>query len=248
LKDQLRLLKELQTIDSQARELRKQMTDLPEKLGPARKDLAKLEALLNQARTDLASHERWKADQEDLVKREEEAVRQARAKLQASRNTRDYGAANREVENKRRSVAEREEELGRVRSAMETSRNAISTNETEVARLQAELATEESTVAARVAELEIEVRKFDAERKALTDQLPADLLKRYDTVQKRRGIALAPVANGICQGCHMSLPPQLNNIIARLSSIETCPSCNRLLYRPELFADAPQVREGNGEG
>jgi len=60
-------------------------------------------------------------------------------------------------------------------------------------------------------------------------------LKRYEQTQKRRGIALAPVIGGVCQGCHMNLPPQLSNILARFESIETCPSCNRLLYRIELL-------------
>ncbi len=92
MKEQLRVLKELQAVDSRATEVRKQMAALPEKLRPAREDLAKLEALLAKARADLASTEKWKGEQEEFIKREEDAVRQARAKLQQSRNTRDYGA------------------------------------------------------------------------------------------------------------------------------------------------------------
>jgi predicted nucleic acid-binding Zn-ribbon protein len=33
----------------------------------------------------------------------------------------------------------------------------------------------------------------------------------------------------------MALPPQLNNILARMESIETCPRCGRLVYRKELL-------------
>ena len=33
----------------------------------------------------------------------------------------------------------------------------------------------------------------------------------------------------------MALPPQLNNILARMESIETCPRCGRLIYRKELL-------------
>ena len=32
---------------------------------------------------------------------------------------------------------------------------------------------------------------------------------------------------------HMALPPQLNNVLARGQSIETCPRCGRLIYRKE---------------
>jgi predicted nucleic acid-binding Zn-ribbon protein len=33
----------------------------------------------------------------------------------------------------------------------------------------------------------------------------------------------------------MALPPQLNNILARMESIEMCPRCGRLVYRKELL-------------
>ncbi|MBA3503878.1 MAG: hypothetical protein H0T65_26190, partial [Deltaproteobacteria bacterium] len=45
----------------------------------------------------------------------------------------------------------------------------------------------------------------------------------------------------VCQGCHMALPPQLNNILARMESIETCPRCSRLVYRKELLDVKPEV-------
>jgi predicted nucleic acid-binding Zn-ribbon protein len=48
------------------------------------------------------------------------------------------------------------------------------------------------------------------------------------------------VIKGMCQGCHMKLPPQLNNILARLVSIETCPRCGRMIYRKELL-DPPSA-------
>jgi predicted nucleic acid-binding Zn-ribbon protein len=236
LKDQLRLLQELQTVDSRAVEVKKQMTALPERLEPARQDLAKLEALLDKARSELASTENWRKDQEEQIKRDEDAVRAARAKLQQSRNTRDFGAANREVENKRRSVSEREEEVLKVTTAMETNRATIENSEKDVAALRERLAAEEAEVAGKVAELAVEANAFEAERSAIATKLPAELLRRYETVQKRRGLALVPVDGGICQGCYMSLPPQLNNIIARMTSLESCPNCQRLLYRPEMLA------------
>ena len=45
---------------------------------------------------------------------------------------------------------------------------------------------------------------------------------------------------GVCQGCHMALPPQLDNILARMETIQTCPRCGRLVYRKELL-DQPEA-------
>jgi len=242
LKEQLRLLRELQAIDSRRQEMRKSIEALPERLRPAKQDLAKLEAMLQQEREQVADTEKWRAEQEELVRRDEEAVRQAKSKLQQSRNTKDFAAANREVENKRRMISEREEELIKVISAMEATRAQLEQREKDVEALRQHVATEEATVASRTAELTSELEQQESGREAIASQVPRELLRRYEQVQRRRGIALVPVVDGICKGCFMSLPPQLSNIIARNTTLESCPSCQRLLYRVEMMPQA----EGDG--
>jgi uncharacterized protein len=235
LKDQLRLLRELQAIDSRLTEVKKSIDALPARLEPAKQDLARLEAMLTQERTQLAETEKWRVEQEELIKREEEAVRQAKAKLQQSRNTKDFSAASREVDNKRRMISEREDELVKVIDAMDATRARLAQRETDVAALREKVAAEEAEVAIKVAELKKELVVHESGRGGIASQVPRDLLRRYEQVQKRRGLALAPVVDGICKGCFMSLPPQLSNIIARCTSLESCPSCQRLLYRPDLM-------------
>jgi uncharacterized protein len=246
LKEQLRLLRELQAIDSRRQEMRKSIEALPERLRPAKQDLAKLEAMLQQEREQVADTEKWRAEQEELVRRDEEAVRQAKAKLQQSRNTKDFAAANREVENKRRMISEREEELLKVIGAMDTTRAQLAQREKDVEALREHVLTEEAAVAARTAEVTAELQEQEAGREAIASQVPRDLLRRYEQVQRRRGVALVPVVDGSCKGCFMSLPPQLNNIIARGTSLETCPSCQRLLYRIEMIGSA-EAAEDNGQ-
>lgn len=239
MKDQLRLLRELQVIDSRLTEVRKSINALPARLEPAKQDLTRLEAMLTQERTQLAETEKWRVEQEEQIKREEDAVRQAKAKLQQSRNTKDFSAASREVENKRRNISEREDELVKVIEAMDATRARLAQRETDVAALREKVTAEEAEVAVKVAELAKELAVHEGGRGAVASQVPRDLLRRYELVQKRRGLALVPVVEGSCKGCFMSLPPQLSNIIARGTSIETCPSCQRLLYRPEMMDDAP---------
>lgn len=243
MKEQLRLLRELQAIDSRRQEMRKSIEGLPERLRPAKQDLAKLEAMLQQERDQLADTEKWRAEQEELARRDEEAVRHAKAKLQQSRNTKDFAAANREVENKRRMIAEREEELIKVIGAMEQTRAQLAQREKDVSALREHVASEEAAIAAKTAEIGAELEKQESGRQAIASQVPRELLRRYEQVQRRRGIALVPVVDGSCKGCFMSLPPQLNNIIARGTSLESCPSCQRLLFRVEAEPEA----KGDGQ-
>src|SRR6185295_5636064 len=80
-----------------------------------------------------------------------------------------------------------------------------------------------------------QVTEARAARDASRSAVEKNWLKTYDSLAAKRGYAVAPVIKGVCQGCHMALPPQLNNILARMESIETCPRCGRLVYRKELL-------------
>ena len=90
-------------------------------------------------------------------------------------------------------------------------------------------------MADQVAALDAQLAEAKAARDTARAQVEKNWVKTYDTLSAKRGYAVAPVVKGVCQGCHMALPPQLNNILARMESIETCPRCGRLVYRKELI-------------
>ncbi len=214
------------------------MLALPEKLAPAKQDLAKLETMLQAEKDRLADTERWKADQEEQIRRDQEGLIKAKSKLQASKGAKDYAAASREVENKRRAISEREEEVLKVIEALEKSRGQITAHEEDVGKLRDSVQAEESSLIERISELKVEAEERAAGRDQLVSQLDQSIYKRYEFVMRKRVFAVCPLVKGICQGCHMSVPPQLANIIARVESIESCPHCQRLLFAEEMRSSA----------
>ena len=240
MKEKLLLLLELQRIDARVNEVRASMSALPEKLRPAKTDLAKLEAMLQMEKDRIAETEEWRSGQEQLIKQDEEALKKAKLKVQAAKSTKDFAAASREVDNKRRSISEREDELLKVIEALEKNRADIAPHEKDVGSLRDEIAKEEALITATLAKLSSEAEEFASGRDEITAQIDPVTLKRYDTVMRGRGYGVAPVVGGACQGCHMSLPPQLNNILARGDSIESCPTCHRILYRQDLLDAAEE--------
>lgn len=237
MKEQLLLLRELQVIDSRTEEVRRQIESLPEKLRPAKNDLAKLEAMLELERAKVAETEAWRREQEQLIKVEDEGVKAAKGKLQAAKTAKDFAAANREIDNKRRSIAAREEEVLKVIEAMEATNKRLAEHEADVEKLRAKIGAEEAVLDEKVAELEVKMKEAAAGRDEVVAKIDKRLIAKYEHVLKRRQIAVVPVVDGTCQGCHMKVPPQLNNILARFESVETCPACQRLLYRIELVED-----------
>ena len=116
--------------------------------------------------------------------------------------------------------------------------------------MRTELTNSEAAMADQLQSLREQLAAAKTVRDEARAHVEKQWLKIYDTLQAKRGYAVAPVVKGVCQGCHMALPPQLNNILARMESIETCPRCSRLVYRKELLepkADAAKPDEPKAE-
>ena len=239
MREQLVFLLQLQQADVKVRELETAVNQLPAKLDPLRRDLAKLQGMLDAERAKVAETNVWRKQQQEQLDREREALKIAQNKLSASKNSKEFGAASREVENKRKSISDREGELKKVSDAATAQAAQLETRTKDVEGLRGELTASEAAQADQVAALSAQLAEARATRDAARGAVDKPWLKTYDALAQKRGYAVAPVIKGVCQGCHMTLPPQLNNILARMESIETCPRCARLVYRKELLEPKP---------
>lgn len=237
MKDQLRLLLQLQAIDTRVQELQATITQLPKPLESDRQSLARLESMLADEKARLIETERWRNDQEGLMAREEEGIRKAKAKVQTAKGAKDYGAASREVDNKRRARSEREDEVLKVMEALEKAKSDIAAHEEHVVKLRERVEAESKRIGDQIGELQIEAAERATGRDQIVAQIDPALLRRYEHVRKQRGSSVAAVRKGVCTGCHMSIPPQLNNLLVAAQVIQSCPRCNRIIYREELLAE-----------
>jgi hypothetical protein len=239
VREQLSFLLQLQTADAKVREVDSAAKQLPTKLDPLRRDLAKLQGMLDTERAKLNETEGWRKQQQELLDRERDALKAAQSKLQASKNSKEFGAASREVENKRKSISDRESELKKVVEAHASSQTQLASRDKDVEGVRTELENNEAAMAEQLAALHAQLAEARATASEARAHVDKQWLKTYDSLLSKRGYSVAPVIKGVCQGCHMALPPQLNNILARMESIETCPRCSRLVYRKELLDPKP---------
>src|SRR3954454_20437437 len=80
LKDQLKLLIEVQRHDARLQELDGMMKVWPQKLEEMRADLRRVEQMLEREKAQLAESESWRKRQEDTMKDEEAQVIKAKQK------------------------------------------------------------------------------------------------------------------------------------------------------------------------
>ncbi len=240
MKEQIKLLIELQKHDAKIQELEGMKKVWPTKLEALHADLHKVEELLARERTGLDETESWRRHQEDERKTQEADLLKAKQKSSLVKNAKEMMANERELQANRKASAEREEEVVKLVGAVDTAKKSISQHEADLEALKLHVAEEEAVAKKQIAGIDKQIADARGAREEAAAAVSPAVLKRYSSIKMRRGMALAPVKNGTCQGCNMNIPPQLYNIIQRGNSIEVCGSCNRIIYWAKLVEDDGQ--------
>jgi predicted nucleic acid-binding Zn-ribbon protein len=237
LRDQLRRLEDLQRHDAKIQELEASLKAIPAKLAATENDLVRVEALLTTERQALTETERYYSEQKSLLTDDEQQVAGAKHKLAQAKNSKEYMAAQREIEQRRESLGTREAEIAKLVEAVDAKKKLLADRANDVQALRDSIAKDSEAARARMAEIQGKIDEQRAERNKLAGEVRPDVLKRYGSIRMRRGLAVVSVRNGTCQGCNMNIPPQLYNVLQRGISIETCPSCHRIIYWEEIMKD-----------
>ena len=246
MRDQLKQLEELQTHDAKIQELEQSLKAIPAKLAATESDLTRVEGLLTSEGASLKETERYYAEQKGLVTDDEVQVAGAKHKLTQAKNSKEYMAAQREIEQRRESMASREVEIGKLVEAVEAKKKLLADRAADVQALRDSIAKDAEVAKARMAEIEAKITELRVDRDKLAKTVKPDVLKRYGAIRMRRGLAVVAVKDGTCQGCNMNIPPQLYNVLQRGVSIETCPSCSRIIYWDDIMKDPADPAAGSG--
>jgi predicted nucleic acid-binding Zn-ribbon protein len=244
LRDQLKRLEGLQSHDAKIQELEGALRAIPMKLAATQNDLARVEGLLATEAQALAESERYYREQKNLLTDDEVQVAGAKHKLAQAKNSKEYMAAQREIEQRREGLSTREAEITKLAEAVEAKRKLLAERTNDVETLKGSIAKDGEIAQERVSEIQAQIAAVRAERHKLAAEVRPDVLKRYGSIRMRRGLAVVSVRNGTCQGCNMNIPPQLYNLLQRGQTIETCPSCHRIIYWEELMKDQPSAEAG----
>ena len=240
----LAALLELQKLDLDNLELRKTLQGIPENIEETRRNVAHIGEILEKERQRVADSDAWRRERERDVEIQNELLGKSKAKLQAARNEKENKAAQREIDTIRHTIQEREKEVLQVMEALEQYRVAIEDHSREFAELEVHLKAVEDEGRVKMAEVEQKIGETGAKRTELASHVSAPLLRQYERLHKRIGVAVVEAADGKCTGCHMNLPPQQYNELMRGDKLFTCPACVRILVYKRPIEPGPDASVG----
>ena len=229
MQDKLKPLIALQKVDLEVASLRKSAEVYPKQMGDLEKVLASARAALEGERAQLLEVERQKRALEQTITDEKDKVKKWEARLTEQRSPREYSALAREIEIAKKaqlSMAEQIVEMGKTQA---TAREAVRLKEQETAGRTDQTSGQLRELKERALALDGQMKELEEKRATAAALVDSTLLRRYDSVRKKRMPALVTVNAGTCQGCNMNVPPQLYNTLAVSLGVDLCPSCNRMI-------------------
>ncbi|MCL2777819.1 MAG: C4-type zinc ribbon domain-containing protein [Polyangiaceae bacterium] len=228
--EQIRALEELALMDAEVKTLEEKLSEERGVLSALKDSLKKLDDKLQIDRAALSAADKQRSELQVEVRTMTNQIDHSREKLNRARTERESNAAQRELEELRKLIRDREHESVRIDTDMAPVRAAVEAADAERKRTSLELSTKEGAIQEKVARLEVDYREKGGGRDAIIKRLPPALFRKYEMIRQRRGSAVAQTTDGTCNRCNMSLPPQLYHRLRREPLIEQCPSCHRMIY------------------
>ncbi len=234
LREKLKALEELQQIDLELNEIQAVIAAHPARRAEVEAAVVAARKAWEQEQARLDQNERERRQLETLLGMERDKVKKWEGRLGEIRTPREYAALSREIDIAKKTNDGQSEQLKELTAQAELLRKGVDAKEEELSDREAAAQAEVEAIEQRKAADEEKVRGLEARRGEAVKQVDPGLLSKYENIKRRRaGIAIAPVVGMTCKGCHRNIPPQLAITLQRADSIETCPSCHRIIYSAE---------------
>lgn len=194
---------------------------------------------LTALKASLTEMETSRSDVMTEIRQMNAQIERSRDKMSRCRNEKESLAVQRELEELRRLVRDREIDAEKLGQLIDQAKGDISKLETELQRLESDLGVVEGPAQERLSSIQANLDAKRAERKSVTSKIKPQTLSRYDMIRKRRGSAVASTTHGTCSACHISLPPMMFQQLMRREQLGQCPQCNRIIYFRPPTSNAP---------
>jgi predicted nucleic acid-binding Zn-ribbon protein len=234
LRERLKALEELQQIDVELHEARGRLGALPARRSAIDARVLEARGAYDAERARTEANERERRQLETLLSMERDKVKKWEGRLGEIRTPREYAALSREIDIARKTNETQSEQIKELVAQAAEIRKALDAREEVLAEREESAQAEIAQLDKVRAEDEERVRGLEARRADAAKRVEPSLLAKYENIKKRRaGVAVAPVIGMTCKGCHRNIPPQLAITLQRANTIETCPSCHRIIYSVE---------------
>ena len=229
--EQLPILLQLQEIDGEIDKLKSLKAEIPVELQTLETELAEYREKF-QAKSDaleeLQKERRSKDRQLDIQQAKLEKYKSQRLSVKTNK---EYTALESEIADLEEASSMIEDEILELMISIDEATDGIEAAKNELKLQEDALNKKRAIFLSERAKLDQQLGEWYEKRGGSLGEVDSALMGRYDNWRERRGSSLVAVIVGqSCDGCHLTLPPQLVNEVRKGKELHTCNSCGRILY------------------
>lgn len=231
MKEQLVSLIELQKMESAAGRIQAKKRNLPAQVNKLDEEFKAFCDILEAERVQMEDLRKRRREKDAQLLAGQQSLKKTRERLFEVKTNKEYQSMLKEIEIFEGKNSRMEDEVIALLDELDRHEAALKIKEEELAARRRSYEEEKSTLEAELNSLAEELDGYLRKSGELKKEIPGELLRKYEQIKGAgRGVAVVAVWKEICDGCHMSIPPQLYNQLQKTTTLITCPNCNRIIY------------------
>ena len=235
VKEQIKKLVELQKLDAEIFEKKKELVDKPAMVQQLKEQFESKKGTLNELEAKAKTVVLGRKEQELELKGKEDQITKANATLNEMKTNREYTAKLSEIENLKADKSLIEEKILESFDASDAIVKEIEREKQVVAEEEKRYLAKKKEVDDEVKILDDRIKVLDSQRQQIAPHVDPKVLFKYEAIlNNKQGLALVAVTgNNSCGGCFMNLRVQNINAIKMAEEMFQCEYCSRILYLEE---------------
>jgi len=234
LDEQIKLLVELQGLDSHIFRIEARLEAIPEDMKRMDEMFLKNTVNLKNLEDNVKTLLLKRKEKEGELEAKEQSVNKFHSQQNLVKTNKEYTALEGEIGRAKADGSVLEEDILKIFDQIDAENKKVSVEKESLKGEEAKLGQEKKKLADESNSLKSESEKLKAARGELAAKVDRMILPKYERLIKGRdGLAITTVSNAACQGCFRVLPPQVLNEIRLKQNIVFCEHCARIIYIEE---------------
>lgn len=232
----LQAVLKLQTLDTRASVLQKEIESLPKQVAEIERKLEVHTRKLEVDKNVLTGNLKERKAKEDDIKVQEQKISKLREQMLQAKTNDQYRAFQNEITYCETEIRKAEDRILELMGEAEPLEKNVDIADAALKEEKSKVEAEKQRAAKRTAEDKTFLQQALEQRTELAGTVSPQTLAHYERIRKRyHGAAVADATDGRCSACQMSLRPQFFQELRHAEKIFFCESCGRILvYNPPV--------------
>jgi uncharacterized protein len=221
----------IQDRDRKLRQLKVELRNAPIDKKSLETKLAGVSAALDAAKLKAKEIEVKRKELENEVRARQDRILKYEQQKLATKKNDEYQAFDHAIESLKKEIAGIEDKELELMEAAEVQKPIIAAADKQASETKAMVQRQIADIEAKIQAIEGQQKEVQADRERLAKEVDEDLLDTYQRLfDKKDGIAVAALANELCQGCHVKAQTHIIHAVKAAKEVTTCLNCGRILY------------------